>query len=179
MAAQFGVSLSFLAKLLRRQRTSGTVAAKPWNGGPAQCLDAAAQAQLVAWVGQQPDITLAELNAARGRTQAARVREHGLAGAGRARFAAQKKALHAAERDTPRVVALRAAFVEAVAQHENPRHFKFVDETALHLAFARRYGRAPGGQHVGQGVPPRVGTPVTLVGALYYSPKTGQFSGAC
>ena len=61
VAAQFGVSLSFVAKLLRRQRTSGTVAAKPWNGGPARCLDAAAQAQLVAWVGQQPDITLVEL----------------------------------------------------------------------------------------------------------------------
>ena len=64
VAAQFGVSLSFVAKLLRRQRTSGTVAAKPWNGGPARCLDAAAQAQLVVWVGQQPDITLAELREA-------------------------------------------------------------------------------------------------------------------
>jgi len=74
--------------------------------------------------------------------------------------------LHASERDTPRVVALRGAFVEAVAQHEDPRRFKFVDETGLHLAFARRYGRAPGGQRVGQGVPLRVGTPVTLIGAL-------------
>ena len=53
-----------------------------------------------------------------------------------------------------------------MAQHEDPRRFKFVDETGLHLAFARRYGRAPGGQRVGQGVPLRVGTPVTLVGAL-------------
>ena len=32
VAAQFGVSLSFVAKLLRRQRTSGRVAAKPWAG---------------------------------------------------------------------------------------------------------------------------------------------------
>ena len=61
---------------------------------------------------------------------------------------------------------MRAAFVEAVARHEDPARFKFVDETGLHLAFARRYGRAPGGQRVGQGVPLRVGTPVTLVGAL-------------
>ena len=53
-----------------------------------------------------------------------------------------------------------------MAQHEDPRRFKFVDETGLHLAFARRYGRAPGGPRVGQGVPLRVGTPVTLVGAL-------------
>ena len=52
-----------------------------------------------------------------------------------------------------------------MAQHEDPRRFKFVDETGLHLAFARRYGRAPGGQGLGQGVPLRVGTPVTLVGA--------------
>ena len=61
---------------------------------------------------------------------------------------------------------MRAAFVEAVARHEDPARFKFVDETGLHLAFARRYGRAKGGQRVGQGVPLRVGTPVTLVGAL-------------
>ena len=64
------------------------------------------------------------------------------------------------------MVARRAAFIEAVAQCEDPRRFKFVDETGLHLAFARRYGRAKGGQRVGQGVPLRVGTPVTLVGAL-------------
>ena len=53
-----------------------------------------------------------------------------------------------------------------VARGEDPHRFKFVDETGLHLAFAWRYGRAPGGQRVGQGVPLRVGTPVTLVGAL-------------
>ena len=53
-----------------------------------------------------------------------------------------------------------------MARGEDPRRFKFVDETGLHLAFARRYGRAPGGQRVGQGVPLRVGTPVTRIGAL-------------
>ena len=58
------------------------------------------------------------------------------------------------------------AFGETVAREEDPTRFKFVDESGLHLAFARRYGRAPGGQRVGQGVPLRVGTPVTLVGAL-------------
>ena len=56
--------------------------------------------------------------------------------------------------------------MEAVARHGDPTRFKFVDETGGHLAFARRYGRAKGGQGVGQGVPLRVGTPVTLIGAL-------------
>ena len=41
-----------------------------------------------------------------------------------------------------------------------------MDETGRHLAFARRYGRAPGGQRVSQGVPWRVGTAVPVVGAL-------------
>lgn len=56
--------------------------------------------------------------------------------------------------------------MEAVARDEDPTRFKFVDETGMHLAFTRRYGRAPGGQRVGQGVPLRVGTAVTVVGAL-------------
>ncbi|MGI4835193.1 MAG: hypothetical protein ACRYFK_17200 [Janthinobacterium lividum] len=57
--------------------------------------------------------------------------------------------------------------MEAVAQGEDPRCFKVVDETGLHLAFARCYGRTPDvGQRVGQGVPRRVGTPVSLAGAL-------------
>ena len=59
----------------------------------------------------------------------------------------------------------RVVFVEAVAQHEDPRRFKFVDETGPRLTFARRYGRALGGQRVGQGVPLRRGTPVALIGA--------------
>ena len=64
VAAAFSVSTAFVDKLLRRQRTTGLVAARPHTGGPAPKLDATAQAQLVAWVGQRPDITLAELQAA-------------------------------------------------------------------------------------------------------------------
>ena len=64
VAAAFSVSVAFVNKLLRRQRTTGSVAARPHTGGPPPKLDAAAQAQVVAWVGQQPDVTLAELQAA-------------------------------------------------------------------------------------------------------------------
>ncbi len=61
VAAQFSVSLSFVNKLLKRQRTSGAVAALPHRGGPAPLLHAAARAQLAACVAQQPDATLDEL----------------------------------------------------------------------------------------------------------------------
>ena len=67
-------------------------------------------------------------------------------------MAAKKKSLHAAERDTVRVRALRGAFVEAV-QQEDFSCFKFVDETSTNLTYCRRYARAEGGQRTGQGVP--------------------------
>lgn len=61
VAAQFSVSDSFVRKLRRRQRTSGSVAALPPHSGPAPVLNAAAQAQLTACLRQEPDATLTEL----------------------------------------------------------------------------------------------------------------------
>lgn len=61
VAARFSVSLSFVNKLLKRQRTSGSLAALPHRGGPSPLLDAAAHDQLAACVASQPDATLEEL----------------------------------------------------------------------------------------------------------------------
>lgn len=61
VAAQFRVSVSFVHKLRRRQRATGSVAALPHRGGPAPLLDAAARAELAACVARQPDATLDEL----------------------------------------------------------------------------------------------------------------------
>jgi transposase len=61
VAAQFSVSLSFVAKLLRRQRTSGRIAALAGGRGPAPRLDAAALVQLTSCLRQTPDATLDEL----------------------------------------------------------------------------------------------------------------------
>lgn len=61
VAARFSVSVSFVEKLLHRQRTTGSVAALPAHPGPAPDLDARARAELRACLGQEPDATLAEL----------------------------------------------------------------------------------------------------------------------
>ena len=61
VAAQFSVSVSFVAKLLQRQRTSGSLAALPHRSGPAPCRDASTRAELGACLRQQPDATLDEL----------------------------------------------------------------------------------------------------------------------
>ena len=52
VAAQFRVSISFVDKLLCRQRTTGSVAALPPSGGPAPRLDPAGRAQLLVCLGQ-------------------------------------------------------------------------------------------------------------------------------
>jgi len=64
VAARFRVSVAFVDKLLRRQRTTGSVAALPACGGPAPRLDPAGRAQLLVCLGQQPDATLDEVRAA-------------------------------------------------------------------------------------------------------------------
>ena len=61
VAARFCVSVSFVEKLRQRQRASGSVAAWPHRSGPAPLLGAAARAELVACLRQQPDAPLDEL----------------------------------------------------------------------------------------------------------------------
>ena len=61
VAARFCVSDSFVRKLRRRQRTTGSSSALPHRGGPAPLLDATGRDGLAACVARQPDATLAEL----------------------------------------------------------------------------------------------------------------------
>ena len=61
--------------------------------------------------------------------------------------------------------ALRAAFVEALAQEDATR-LRFLDETSVRIDFARRYGRAPDGQRCVDAVPYKRGKNVTIVATL-------------
>jgi transposase len=57
----FGVSLSFVEKLLRRHRTTGDIAPKPHAGGQRSSLDAAAHTRVQQLVHANSDMTLEEL----------------------------------------------------------------------------------------------------------------------
>ena len=61
LAALFGVSQSFLEKLLHRRRTTGEIAPRPHAGGRQPCCDAAALAFVRQLVQTHPDATLEEL----------------------------------------------------------------------------------------------------------------------
>jgi transposase len=61
LADVFGVSLSFIEKVLRRYRTTGELGPKPHAGGQKPRVDAAAQAFVRQVVHDNPDATLEEL----------------------------------------------------------------------------------------------------------------------
>jgi transposase len=59
----FGVSVTFVEKVLRQHRTTGNIAPKPHAGGQKPHLDSAAQIVIKRLVGSHPDATLQELGA--------------------------------------------------------------------------------------------------------------------
>jgi transposase len=61
LADLFGVSLSFVEKLLHRYRTTGDIAPKPHAGGQKPRLDAATAALVRRLVHDNADVTLEEL----------------------------------------------------------------------------------------------------------------------
>jgi transposase len=61
LADLFGVSLSFVEKLLRRHRTTGNIAPKPHAGGQRPALDTAAHTLVRQLVHANSDLTLEEL----------------------------------------------------------------------------------------------------------------------
>jgi transposase len=144
IARRFRVSISFITRLLKRRRRTGSVDPAPHGGGHPPALDTAARRRLRRLVREQPDATLEEL-AARvgvpcGRMAIFRTLR-------KLKLTRKKKSLHASERDTHRVRRKRRAFREAVAGID-PRRLVFVDETGAHTAMTRTYGRAPRGQRV-------------------------------
>jgi len=83
----------------------------------------------------------------------------------RPQAAAQKKSLHADERETDRVRQARAAYQGEIAALDAAR-FKFIDESGVNLAMTRLYGRAPRGERVVGTVPQNFGANVTMLAAL-------------
>jgi transposase len=161
LAHLFSVSLTFIVRLLQRQRQSGSVQPRPHAGGPPPKLTEADQARLLQLVREQPDATLAELRTRLGvacslTTIFRALRRH--------RITRKKKTRHAAERDSPDVQAQRIAFEQKMAGVD-AEHLVFVDEMGATTALTRTHGRAPAGERV-SGSAPGSWESVTLIVGL-------------
>jgi transposase len=161
IAARFRVSVSFVTRLLRRRRRTGSVTPAAHGGGHPPVLDRAAQRRLRWLVREQPDATLKQL-AARVGVSCGRMTIYRTLR--KLKITRKKKSLHASERDSRRVRRKRRAYREAVAGID-PRRLVFVDETRAHTAKTRTYGRAPRGQRV-KGSDPGHWKSMTLISGL-------------
>jgi transposase len=164
IARRFRVSLSFVARLLRRRRQTGTLDPKPHGGGHPPALDRAGLERLRDLVRQQPDATLDELRRRVG-TPCSRMALW--RAVRKLTLTRKKKTLHARQRDDPETQAKREAFREKMAGID-PHRLVFVDETGATTAMTRAYGRAPRGERV-VGTVPGQWKSVTLISALRLS----------
>jgi transposase len=91
--------------------------------------------------------------------------QHDATRVGAAEVTAQKKSLHASQRDTPRVKRKRKQFQKEVAQLDVER-FKFLDESSINIDLTRLYGRAAPGQRVVDSVPQPSGPQTTTLAVI-------------
>jgi transposase len=160
IARRFRVSLSFIARLLRRRRQAGTLEPRPHGGGHPPALDHEGEERLRELVRQHPDATLDELRPQLGVACSRSALARAL---GKLKLTRKKKTLHAEERNRPENQAKRQAFRETMATFD-PHRLVFVDETGTNTAMTRAYGRAPRGERV-VGTVPGQWTTVTLISA--------------
>jgi transposase len=112
IASRFLVSISFVTRLLRLHRDTGSVAPKPHGGGRRAALGPADLQRLRELIADQPDATLEELRQRLGVGCSIMAISRALR---KLKITRKKKDLHAQDRDSPKVKRKRRAFRKEVA----------------------------------------------------------------
>jgi transposase len=149
IARRYGVSVSFIVRLLQHRRATGGLEPSPHGGGRSFSLDAEARRRLAAMIGKRPDATLQQLKTFGSfdctlTTLWRTLRRMGLT--------RKKKTLRASERDRPDVQTKRARYRRKVRKIE-PKRLVFLDETGLATTMTLSYGWARRGERVFGSIP--------------------------
>jgi transposase len=151
IARRFLVSISFVTRLLRLHRSTGSLVPKPHGGGNPAALGPQDLERLRELIRQQPDATLEELRQRLGASCSTMTISRALRKLGLPR---KKKVPRAQEQDRPEVQEQRREFCKELAGTD-PRRLVFVDECGANTAMTRTYGRAPVGRRVYANTPGR------------------------
>jgi transposase len=171
IARRFLVSASFITRLLRTHRTTGSLQPKPHGGGHPAALTPEDLERLREVIRQQPDATLEECRQRLGASCSLMTISRALNKLGLPR---QKKVPRAEEQDSPEVQERRREFCEELAGID-PRRLVFVDECGANTAMTRTHGRAPRGQRVYANTPGRWES-ITLTCGLRLAGVTAAFT---
>jgi transposase len=149
IAQRFLVSLSFVVRLLRHYRTTGSLEPKPHGGGRQPALSPSQLKRLAALIRKKPDATLEELRQSLGVDCSTMAIVRALK---KLKITRKKKVLHAQEQDSPEGQQKRRDFLEEIAGID-PKRLVFVDESGADTSMTRTHGRAPAGERVHGAVP--------------------------
>jgi len=144
IARRFLVSVSFVTRLLRTHRDTGSLEPKPHGGGNPAVLTPEDLERLRELIRQQPDATLEECRQRLGVSCSLMTIARALSRLGLPR---KKKVPRAQDQDRPDVPEQRREFCAGLAGVD-PQRLVFVDECGANTAMTRTYGRAPVGQRV-------------------------------
>jgi transposase len=175
IASRFLVSISFVTRLVRHLRDTGSVEPQPHGGGRPPALGPADLHRLGELVRGHPDATLEELRQLLGVDCSIMAISRALR---KLKITRKRKDLHAQEQDKPEVKRKRRAFRKEVAGID-PQRLVFVDQSGANTAMTRIYGRGPAGERV-YGSAPGQWDSVTLICGLRLSGVTAPviFQGA-
>src|SRR5258707_9335006 len=171
IARRFLVSVSFVTRLLRTHRDTGSLEPKPHGGGNPALLTPEDLERLGELIRQQPDATLEECRQRLGVSCSTMTISRAL---GRLGLPRKKKVPRAQEQDRPDVQEQRREFCERLADVD-PERLVFVDECGANTAMTRTYGRAPVGQRVEATIPGRWES-ITLTSGMRLSGVTATLA---
>jgi transposase len=165
LASLFGVSRSFVERLLQLRRSTGTIRPRPHAGGRKPNCDEAAVEVVRQGLREQADATREELRdrlrQQRGVWVSVSTLSRLLTRLGLPRKKSRSMPPNVTRRGSKRRASSRQ-WITAL----DPRRLTFVDESGVNLAMTRLYGRAPPGERVIGSVPQNYGQHVTLLGAV-------------
>jgi len=171
IARRFLVSVSFVTRLLRTYRNTGSLEPKPHGGGNPPVLTPEDLERLRELIRQQPDATLEECRQRLGTSCSTMTISRALDKLGLPR---KKKVPRAQDQGSPEVQEKRREFCEELAGID-PRRLVFVDECGANTAMTRTHGRAPAGQRVYTDTPGRWDS-ITLTCGLRLSGVTAALA---
>src|SRR5438067_12699907 len=171
IAQRFLVSLSFVTRLLRTYRSTGSLQPQPHRGGNPAKLGPEDWERLRELVRQQPDATLEELRQRLGVACSTMAISRALRKLGLPR---KKKVPRAQEQDGPEVQERRREFCAELAGLD-PYRLVFADECGANTAMTRTHGRAPIGQRVYANTPGQWDA-ITLTCGLRWSGVTAALA---
>lgn len=161
IARRFGVSLSFVVRMLQRRRSSGGLEPRPHGGGAGLKLSVDDRIRLFDLARKTPDATLRQLKETGGFDCTITTIWRTLR---RARWTRKKKSLHADERDRPDVKGARRKF-RRKARRLDAKRLIFLDEAGVDASMTPTHGWGPKGRRV-EGSAPKSWSTTTVVSAM-------------